>query len=251
MTRSESIAATATPARKKRSPWTWPLIALFLLLAIVTTGALVALFTQQNNATPVETTSSAPSQTPSEEPTPVDTPSPTSNRVNLTEADVIGLTIAEARAKLGELELVATEEPGNAAESEDQVGRVYYVDPTGPVEKGTTITLRAYGPVPPPPTPETPTEAPEAPETAEPASNVTISWPAQSCPEGQTLEGYRIIVEGGGASFQGTNPTSPEATDGTVKAGTENFTVRYSYLCDGVESEASPAAEVTVEPAAE
>ncbi len=247
MTRSESIAATATtPPKKKRSPWTWPLIALFLLLAIVTTGALIALFTQQNDATPTQTTSAAPSQTPSEEPEPTPSATPTSNRVTLTEADVIGLTIAEARAKLGDLELVATEEPGNAAESEDQVGIVYYVNPTGPVEKGSTITLRAYGPVPPPPTPETPTEAPTAdPTTAEPASNVTISWPEQSCPEGQTLEGYRIIVEGGGASFQGPNPT--EATEGTVKAGNETFTVRYSYLCDGVESEASPEATVTVE----
>lgn len=247
-TRAESMAASAVPQKAKRSPWTWPLIALFLLLAIVTTGALIALFTQQNGANPAPSTSaSAPANTPSR-PANTPTPSPTSDRVNLAESDVVGLSIADARAKLAELELVATEEPGTAAETEDQVGRVYYVDPTGPVQKGTTITLRAYGPVPPPPEPETPA-TPTAAPTASPSSDVapgtvvTISWPAQTCPSGQELSGYRVIVDG--AVLVGAPETSADVREAKVTMGTSEFTAQYTYSCGDVESDASPPVTVT------
>ncbi len=245
LTRAESMAATAVPQKSKRSPWTWPLIALFLLLAIVTTGALIALFSQQNE-TPVASPSSTAS-TPAPPPTtPTPTPTQTANRVNLAEGDVIGIPIADARAKLAELELVASEEPGSAAESEDQVGLVYYVNPTGPVEKGSTITLRAYGAVPPPPEPETPA-TPTAAPTANPSSNVApgtpvkLSWPAQSCPAGQTLTAYNLNLEGATLANEG----SPTSTEATVTMGTTPFTASYTYNCDETESESSPTVTVT------
>ncbi len=244
MTRAESMAATPVPPKAKRSPWTWPLIALIALLAIVLTGTLIALISQQNNANPVTPTTASseapPPTTPSRPPT-----TPPSTRVNLAEGDIKGLTVEAARAKLAELELVANVEEGNAATSADQVDIVYFVNPTGPVEKGTTITIRAYGAV---PTPTTPTSAPTADPTTgvTPGSEVTISWPAQSCPAGQTLSGYNLIVEGGGAAVQGTNPLSPDTTQATVTAGTTQFTARYTYLCGEVESASSPTTTVDV-----
>lgn len=244
LTRAESMAATAEPQKRKRSPWTWPLIALFLLLAIVTTGALIALFNQQDEppAASPTATSATPTPTPT---TATPTPTETSNRVNLAESDVVGLPIADARAKLAELELVASEEPGNAAETEDQVGIVYYVNPTGPVEKGSTITLRAYGavPVPEPETPATPTAAPTANprENVAPGTQVRLTWPAQSCPTGQTLTAYNVILEGATLASQG----SATATEATVTMGATQFTASYSYTCGETESEASPSVTVT------
>jgi hypothetical protein len=75
-TRASTAAAAA--ASKKRSPWTWPLIALIALLAIVLTGTLIALFTQQQGVPPVTTpsVSSAPKVTPTPTKTPRAPPPP-------------------------------------------------------------------------------------------------------------------------------------------------------------------------------
>ncbi|MET1020444.1 MAG: serine/threonine-protein kinase, partial [Microterricola sp.] len=70
MTRADTVAAE----KKKRSPWTWPLIALIALLAIVLIGAVFAL-TNQGSPTPEKTT------TP---------PAPTTAAI--VETDFIGLT---------------------------------------------------------------------------------------------------------------------------------------------------------------
>jgi serine/threonine protein kinase len=249
-----AAAATRTdvvsdaPAKNRRSPWTWPLIALIALLAIVLTGTLIALFTQESGVPAVQsTTTSAPPTSAAPKPTATTpAPTPTSNRVNLVESEIKGLSVTDARAKLEELELVADVQPGNAATSADQVDIVYFVNPTGPVEKGTTITLRAYGPVA-VVTPDAPTGPPTAtPSTdVKPGTDVTISWTAQSCPTGQTLEGYKVVVEGEGATPQGETSTAADVTTLKVKAGTAPFSVRYSYTCDGVESEMSGAVTVT------
>jgi len=201
------------------------------------------LFNQQDEP-PVASETATSTPTPTQT-TPTPTPTETSNRVNLAESDVVGLPIADARAKLAELELVASEEPGNAAETEDQVGIVYYVNPTGPVEKGSTITLRAYGavPVPEPETPATPTTAPTANprENVAPGTPVRLTWPAQSCPTGQTLTAYNVILEGATLANQG----SPTSTEATVTMGATQFTASYSYTCGETESEASPTVTVT------
>ena len=70
-TRAEAAAAAAATKKQKRSPWTWPLIALIVLLAIVSTGALIALFNQDTPApVPSATASSTPKATPSPSPAP-------------------------------------------------------------------------------------------------------------------------------------------------------------------------------------
>ena len=243
-----SAAAAAEAEKKKRSPWFWPLIALVALLVIVLTGTLIALVTQNNETpAPVET-SATPSTTPTPSPTPTPTPSPTPTptptNTSVNPDDFVGMLSSEAAAKLVEMGFAADIESGNAAETEENVDRVYGVNPRGPVPAGSTITLTAYGPV---ATPSTPTSAPTAtPSPAAPAGTVTVQWNAQTCPTGQTLTGYEIATEGGAAVITSANPTNAETTSATITAGTENFTVKFRYFCGQISSEFSPSADVLV-----
>ncbi len=257
-----STGAPATPAgteaepeEKKRSPWTWPLIALIALLALVLTGTLIALFTQDNTA-PVETptTSAAPTPTatPTKTPTPeaTPTPTPTSNTVQVSLADFQGLTSSEARDKLSEMGFVADVQTGNAATTPEQIAdTVYEVNPTGPVTKGSTITVKVYAPA---VTPDEPTAAPTvAPATTIVAgAQATVTWTAQSCPSGQTLSGYEVVADGNAVS---PGPVGPDATSTTLTAGPDagTFTVKFRYFCGQVESAYSASSTpVTVTPAA-
>ncbi len=238
-----STAAAAAAATKKRSPWTWPLIALIALLAIVLTGTLIALFTQQG-ATPAATTSasSTPKATPkaTATPTPTPTPTPTSNTVEVTLADYAGLTSTEARDKLAGLGFVVDVQTGNASTKPEEVAdTVYSVNPTGPVRKGEKITVKVYAPA---VTPDAPTTAPTATPAATAQNKpVTVTWTAQSCPSGQALSGYEVLAEGQGAVSPAA--VGPDATTATVTTGPESgtFTVKFRYLCGGTPSPYSPS----------
>ncbi|MBB5643063.1 protein kinase domain-containing protein [Cryobacterium roopkundense] len=241
-TRSDAVAADAKT--KKKGPWSWSLITLIIVLALVLAGAIFALVSQNNDTpAPTETSSSpspsaTPSRTPTPEPTP--TPTPTSNTMQVNLADFVGLTSEEARTKLDGMGFVANVEDGNASTSAEQVvGTVYSVNPTGPVRKGETIDVKVYSAAAAPATPSTaPTQGTPAAGTAvAPAGTVTFSWPAQSCPSGQTLAGYEVEATNG-ATVSSANPS--EETTATFVAGTENFYVSYSYFCGQVQSASSP-----------
>jgi serine/threonine protein kinase len=62
------------PVKKKRSPWTWPLIALIVILAVVIAGTIFAL--NGNSGANPAPTSSTPSATPTQSSTPTPTPTP-------------------------------------------------------------------------------------------------------------------------------------------------------------------------------
>ncbi|MFT2817385.1 serine/threonine-protein kinase [Leifsonia sp. A12D58] len=248
-TRAEAAAADADAKKKKRSPWTWPLIALIALLALVLVGTLIALFNQPSTPEPTKTTTSAPPTTPqppaptSAAPTPTTTPTP--ERVEVTQSEFIGLSSADARAKLEGMQLVANVQSGNAATTPDDVDKVYAVNPTGAVKIGETITVTVYGDVVTPSSPSSPpTQVTPDPITS--GSPVTVSWSAQSCPSGQTLSGYEVSATGNGAAVQAPNPTAADVTSATVTAGTGDFTVSYRYFCGQIESGYSPTLSVTV-----
>ena len=240
-------SADAEGTKKRRSPWTWPLIALIALLAIVLTGTLIALVSQ-NNETPAPAPTSA-SPTPSRTPTPQPTtpaPTPTPTTVTVTQGDFIGLSSTDARAKLEAMSLVANIEAGNTAAEEGQEDTVYSVNPTGPVQRNATITVKVYSAIVAPTTPSaTPTVAPN-PTT--PGTLVTVTWTDQSCPSGQTLSGYEVLAEGGGTLSP--PPTGAESNSTQVTAGESDFTVKLRYFCGQVSSEYSPAASVEVAAAA-
>ncbi|MCY7403908.1 MAG: protein kinase [Cryobacterium sp.] len=246
-------ASAAEREREKRSKWTWPLIVLVALLVIGLTGTLIALFARNNDTpAPVQTSatpSATPTPSPTSTPTPSPTPSPTPTNASVNPADFTGRPSAEAAAKLVEMGFVSDIVTGNAAETSDNVDKVYRVNPTGPVPAGATVTLTVYGPV---ATPSTPTSAPTAPPaTVAEDGTVTVSWSAQTCPTGQTLSGYKVVAEGGGATVAADGLTSAAVLTTTVTAGNADFTVKFSYFCGQVTSDFSPSSDtVVVTPAA-
>ncbi|MEO6310619.1 MAG: serine/threonine-protein kinase [Leifsonia sp.] len=245
-TRASAAAAAAAEEEKtkrKRSPWTWPLIVLIALLILVLGGTVIALVNQNTpQPAPPSTTATTPSLTPSVKPSATTTTPPAPTTAQVTIAEFTGLTSAEARAKLEGMDLVANIQTGKAAENNDQVDRVYDVNPTGPVTLKQTITVTVYGPV---ATPDTPSSAPTAtPSSVASGENVEVSWAAATCPTGQTLSGYEVKAEGNGATSP--SPVAADTTTATVTAGTGDFTVQYRYFCGPVASEFSPATTVTV-----
>lgn len=223
---------TAPVEERKRSRWTWPLIALIALLALVLIGTIITLVAQPK---------AAPSPTPSTPPvtqssTPSSSPTPTSNTVQITEADFLGLTADQARDKLQQAGMVADVSQGNAATTQDQANKVYSVNPTGPVPKGSTVSVKVYGPVAPIPTPtDTVSATPESGQGT-PNSQITVNFGSATCPAGQELKGRRLYVNG--------QPQTPVNDTKMVwspsSAGTYQLT--YTIFCgESVESGQSPA----------
>jgi hypothetical protein len=157
------------PDRRGRSPWTWPLIALILLVLF----ALVGFFlTQQGILFPAKdtTTTSASSSPPSASasptrtsqsatPTPTQpsaTPTPTPEMVNIVAAGYLGKDYQAVRSALEKLGLSVTVLP---QESTETPGEVLDLNPTGSVPKGTLVTV-TYAVAPPAPEPTHTTAAP-------------------------------------------------------------------------------------------
>ncbi|SEH62322.1 MULTISPECIES: serine/threonine-protein kinase [unclassified Leifsonia] len=230
VTEEETVAPVE---ERKRSRWTWPLIALIALLALVLIGTLITLLAQPKPV-PTPTPSDTPSHSASPSPTPSATP--TSNTVQITEADFLGLTADQARAKLQSLGMVADVSQGTAATTQDQANKVYSVNPTGPVPKGATIGVKVYGPVAPVPTPTDTVSATPPSGQGAPNSQIAVSFGSATCPAGQNLIGRRLYVNG-----QPQTPVNDTKTTWTpTTMGTYQLT--YTIFCgESVESGQSPA----------
>src|SRR5690606_2388636 len=121
------VAEEEPPAKKKRSPWTWPLIALIALLVIALGGTLFGLLLNQGDKAPVKTSSTAP--VPSTPPqTPEDTTPPP---VNVDDLNLVGMSCDAATAVLEENDLVANCVTGDPAPTENDQGKVYQVNTGG------------------------------------------------------------------------------------------------------------------------
>jgi serine/threonine protein kinase len=224
---------------RRRNPWTWPLVALISLLAVVLIGTIIALLANPGGGEvePTESspTSSAPSPTPTE----------TNNRVPLDDADIIGRNEETVRIFLESLGLVLNPQVGIVAPSEDQVGLAYSVNPKGNVRKGESITVNFYAPIPEPvATKPTAATAPAGPWLA--GDSVTVTWPVYSgCPAGHPHSGFNFQVTNGTASVGNVVPpgtTSLEITLGS--AGTT--TVAYTAVCTDFESPVSDPLSIQV-----
>ncbi|WP_424936802.1 MULTISPECIES: serine/threonine-protein kinase [Bacteria] len=235
--------------KKKRSPWTWPLIALIALLAIVLGGTVLALMNQGGEPKPVET-----STTPSTKPTPSDTPTPTPTapaRVNVNDLGLVGLTCEQAsiKAKAAGLDVSCT--TGDAAPSDDEVGKVYNVQPTGTVEKGAILALSAYGER---TSVGAPTSAPTLSGSALAGKEVTLSWQAYVCPSGTgNVSDYTVTI--GGATFGDGSQTK---TFGAGQTSTpiivaelvgQQVTASYTATCGDRATGVSPQMSVTIQQA--
>lgn len=234
--------------KKKRSPWTWPLIALITLLVIVLGGTVWAMLTNQNGAADPTGSPSAATTAPN---TPTPTPTPTVTRVNVTALNLNGMDCATATSALTEVgfdsEITCPE--GNPAPTDAEVGKIYRVDPSGNVETTQPITLTVYADRAALPTP---TDAPTI--TGEPVagSTVTISWGTGfACPSGTTLSGYVVSLQNGtfvsgGPNFQ---PTQRNAKVKVGNAAGQQLIANYQGLCSGGDqrtSAASPPLSVAI-----
>ncbi|MBC7724172.1 MAG: serine/threonine protein kinase [Burkholderiaceae bacterium] len=233
-------SAPSDTTERKRNPWLWPLIVLgVLVLAIAGVLAFVLLSPSgEVQPSPSAPPSTSPSPTPSESPTP--TPSPTvSNTVPLGDgSQFIGLTEAEATAQLQALELEVSAIDGNPAQTPDQAGKVYEINPRGNVRKGDLVTISIY----------TDVLAPAKPGalTAQSGSffagdQVTVTIPGYSgCPAGTSQTAFVVAVDNGTASP--SNPLPASARQVTVTLGDTapgETRVSYTAQCSGISSASS------------
>ncbi|MDQ0577383.1 protein kinase domain-containing protein [Agromyces albus] len=243
------VPADGEEPTKKRSPWTWPLIVLIALLAIVLIGTIIAFALNGGGGGGATPSTSTSRTTPTPTPTPTTPPPapPTSaapTTAQITREEYLGLTVDEARAKLEGLGMVANAVEGNAATTPEDAGRVYEVNPTGPVPIGDQVTITYYAN---PVTPSTPTDAPTTDkDSVNSGGTVKVSWSAQSCPAGQTLSGYEVQVTGD-AAIQGGGVVGPGSTTVNVTAGSQPFDVSYRYFCGQLSSEFSPTTSVAID----
>lgn len=237
----------------RRNPWTWPLVALISILAVVLIGTLIALLANPApTPTPTPTTSSIPTNsiTPS--------PTPTTSTVTITQGEFLGLTKAQAQDKLTQKGLRLDAVDGDVAPTTDQVGTAYKVNPVGTVNKNDLIAVTFYSKIPPPPT------APAPPAVTYPAgphlagSQVTVSWASYTqCPTGHPLSSFSFSVLGGTVVNPGSGTTvspdghsasvSPTATTLDIKltAAAGDTTISYTAACTDFESPSSPKTVIT------
>jgi len=238
---------TAPVQTENRKSYMWLIITLIVLVAGAIVVATLALLSNRSEV-PVATPgpSVTASTEPSEAPTPTPSATPTSTTVPVDLADYQGRNGEEVGAELEELGLVPRIENGNAATGDDEVGLVYQINPRGNVQKGTTVVVTVYGPV---TQPTPPTTAPSvSPTTITEGDDVTVSWPAYSCPSGTTVAGYAVAVDpADGVTFAPQNPTRPDATSLTVQGlAVGQAQITYQAFCGPNESGYSPAVTVTV-----
>ncbi len=240
------------PAKKKRSPWTWPLIALIVLLLLILGGTLWALFANSPEPDPTPT----PTPTQTQTPTPTPTPTPTEDpRVDVGALGLNGQTCDGARAILEDNDLVASCQVGNAAASDDEVGLVYFFDPTGLLDPGTQVTVTTYGDV---VAVGAPANAPTITDAGNPVSQVEegavvqLNWENFSCPSGTgTLSSYTVTLEN--ATFTGSEPgpsfgPTVRQAEITVDTGVvgQNVSATYIATCGDRDSGSSPPMDVAI-----
>ena len=243
-----AAAATGDEPKKKRSPWTWPLVALIALLLIVLGGTLFALFANQGSTPTPVNTSSTPSTTPSKPPV---TPSPSATLVSIEGLALVGKTCDDAQATAKANKVDVTCERGSAAPTQDQVGKIYQTNPTrGDVKPGSLITVTFYDEMSPIGTPNAPTVTndPKGSQT------FTVTWEAFSgCPAGSSVTAYNFTVINGTFNASGSttyqSPTAPRSlqvtADKNVQPGSL-LLVKYTAQCGDRESSASQEGQAQI-----
>ncbi|MFK0041353.1 protein kinase [Paenarthrobacter sp. NPDC090517] len=143
----------AEPERKKRSPWTWPLVALILLVLFALVGFLISQsgFFSPSPA-PTESTTTSPSRsasptstsaTPTPRPTETsESPQPTQSvpqKINIIPEQYVGQPFETVSAELRALGFGVNGQ--EVFDDTAEAGIVTTLNPTGPREPGETITV--------------------------------------------------------------------------------------------------------------
>ncbi len=244
---ADGEAAEDSDKKKKRSPWTWPLIALIALLLIVLGGALIAML---NPGAPDPVQSTTASQTPTPDPTTPE-PEPEPEPVNVDSLGLVGMSCDDAMAAAKDAGLEPVCEAGsNAAPSDDLVNTVESVTPRGDLPQGSPITLVLYGdrvPV------GAPGSAPSISGDPIAGATVALNWTNFTCPSGTgSLSGYNVTITnatfGNGSTSSAFDPSTRTAQITLGDAGLQ-VTATYTALCSGGGSdqrESGPSPQMSV-----
>ncbi|MBO0980327.1 serine/threonine-protein kinase [Microbacterium sp. SD291] len=239
--------------KKKRSAWTWPLIALIALLLVVLLGTIWAL-TQQGDdgADPSSSPSTVitPSETATEPP-----PSPDPVMVDVDALGLVGMQCDAAAQRAVDAGLLAECVVGNTvAANADQVGTVETVQPGGNVPEGTALTLTTYKeqvqvgkPSGTPTLAGVPTEGQE----------ITLNWPSFECPSGTPARSaFEVTLTNatfaGGTAGESIRSFGPSVLSTSIVPGTagQSITATFRAFCGDMPSEASdPMPQTLILPA--
>ncbi|MDL9978064.1 serine/threonine-protein kinase [Microbacterium sp. ASV49] len=222
---AEDAAAEEEGEKKKRSPWTWPLIALIALLLVVLIGTVWAMLANGGgNAAPPTSPSSPAASTPS-------TPSPTP--INVTDLKLVGMNCDAAIEAAKAAGLTAAKDPNSPTPtSSSQFNTVASTSPPGGTAyAGDPITITCYG-----------SSLPSLPDAAQPklngqtagnvlaGSNQTVTWPAYGCPAGSALGSYTVTLTSG-AGTSSPPPVAGTSVQVTIPSTPGNLQVSYTATC--------------------
>jgi eukaryotic-like serine/threonine-protein kinase len=219
------------PQRRRRSPWTIPLIVLIVILAILLIAGLVNAF---SNGTPKAAATSRPAAAQSATPKTSSTASAsvTSSTITVNAADYVGRPYREVVAALKARGLDARAVAGSAATSESKVDTVSKLDPTGSLQSGDGIDVTYFTATATPPKPKAAPSV-QGPTPVPGDSDITVTWPKYtSCPSGTDLSSYSVSIAGS------SNPVGdrPAVMQNSIQlhtgpAGSGSITVRYKAFC--------------------
>lgn len=228
--RADAAAAPLDGEKKKRSPWTWPLIALIVLLLLVLGGTVFALFANQNGGEKEPTKSSAA-------PSPSDTPTPEVTSVDVNALGLVGMECTAAKQKAEDNKLTnVTCQQGDAAPTEADQGKVYRYEPQANVPFDEAFTLYFYGE-------QAALDAPTAARIQVGGATVTevtqgtvaqVVWDSYTCAAGTgSVTGYNFTVINGAfddgsteRTFQaGDRPAAISVTGDVTRLLTVSYTV--------------------------
>ncbi|MDI2099157.1 serine/threonine-protein kinase [Ruicaihuangia caeni] len=243
---------TPVEEQRKRNPWTWPLIALIALLAIVLAGTIFALLNRGADENPGPSTTSSAPTTPPTTSEPPSSPPPTSQTAAVLRDELLGLTQEQVAARLNELGMGFAPSIGRVAPSPGEVGLSYEVSPYGNnVQVGTVINVTFYDEIPPPPAPTKRPAAPtveSGPDAPAPGDEVTVRWATyDGCPAGAPLSGYILTASSGGTFANGTPGADATQTVFRIASDyTGDISISYIAKCGDQTSPSSPATTFTV-----
>ncbi|TQK18035.1 serine/threonine-protein kinase [Microbacterium sp. SLBN-154] len=249
-------AESEEPERKKRSRWTWPLVALIVILLLVLGGTLWALFANQGDPSPDPSgsTSTPPRPTPSQT-----TPSatPTQDRIDLDALGLVGVDCDTARAAALDAGVLTVNcQQGNAAPTADEISLVYDYEPQGSITPDQVLTLSFYGPQTELPQPTAPTLSSG---TVAPGGTLTVNWQGYSCPAGEGSPGAYTLTAVNGTFSNGQNTMPFDTNTRQAQLSVPNnasgtVLVTYTVTCTGGPSGErtsgnSPEAQASIEAA--
>jgi len=240
--------------KKKRSPWTGPLIALIVLLVVVIAGAVYGVISGQFGGNDQKEEEPKPAATQTEEPS--IEPTPTSVLVDVQTLDLVGHTCDEVdqilRDKGAQIAVNCT--TGEAASKAEDVDKIYKLEPRGFVEPGTVVAASTYGPLIEIPAPTTPPQF-DTDELVR-GSTVQLSWNADFvCPTGTgELAGFRVTLTG--ATHTGDDAGSTERVFGpdgyvtqvVIDEDAPVVGASYTAICRNGDTERDSVAPAVMEP---